>query len=126
MNQMTKAAMINAASHTVAMAQTIYAAFGYDPAGAVTSPKGQPLGAWRHALKAAKGLQDASLAPWRDIGSAPTDGTPVDLWRDGERMTEFHWNAGMARWEKQVGYPARTIALTATPTHWMPVPPAAA
>jgi len=125
-NRMTKAAMTNPTSHTAAMAQTIYAAFGYEYAGAMTDIKGQPMGAWRNALQAATDLQEASLAPWRDIARAPTDGTPVDLWRDGERMTDFHWNAGMARWEKQVGYPARTIALTATPTHWMPVPPAAA
>lgn len=108
------------ASHTLAMAQTIYAAFGYDPAGAVTSPRGQPMGAWRHALKAANDLHAASLAPWPDIASAPLDGTVVDLSRDGERLLDFSWNAEHLRWEKKVGYPTRTIVLTTPPTHWMP------
>lgn len=123
---MTQTAMTNATSQTLAMAQIIHAAFGYDPAGAVTSPKGQPLGAWRHALKAAKGLQEASLSPWREIASAPLDGTVVDLWRDGERLLDFSWSVEQRRWEKKVGYPTRTIVLTTPPTHWMPVPPAAA
>ncbi len=62
---------------------------------------------------------------WQVLSSAPLDGTPVDLWRDGERLLEFRWNVDQKRWEKKVGYPARTIVLTDAPTHWMPVPPAA-
>lgn len=26
---------------------------------------------------------------WRTMESAPRDGTPVDLWRDGERLTNY-------------------------------------
>jgi hypothetical protein len=83
------------------------------------------FGSWRDAKKVATQIQSASLPSWRDIASAPLDGTPVDLWRDGERLIEFHWNVDQKRWEKKVGYPARTIVLTEAPTHWMPVPPAA-
>ncbi|MFC5505311.1 hypothetical protein [Bosea massiliensis] len=81
--------------------------------------------AWQDSLNAARTIQAASLPSWRDIASAPLDGTPVDLWRDGERLIEFHWNVDQRRWEKKVGYPAKTIVLTQAPTHWMPVPPAA-
>ena len=102
-------------SYTTALAQIIFDAIGQDY-----------VGAWRDALKAANDLQAASLAPWRDIGRAPLDGTVVDLWRDGERLLDFSWSVDQQRWEKKVGYPTRTIVLTTPPTHWMPVPPAAA
>lgn len=123
---MSQETPVQPTGQTVAIAQIIYAAFGYDPAGAMISPRGQPLGAWRNALKAANDLQEGPLAPWRDIASAPLDGTVVDLWRDGERLLEFSWNVEQQRWEKKVGYPTRTAVLTTAPTHWMPVPPAAA
>lgn len=82
-------------------------------------------GAWRDSLNAAKAIEAASLPTWRDIASAPRDGTVVDLWRDGERLLDFSWSVEQQRWEKKVGYPTRTIVLTTPPTHWMPVPPAA-
>ncbi|MEZ2410748.1 hypothetical protein AB6806_28550 [Bosea sp. RCC_152_1] len=105
------------------MAQIIYAAFGDSFAGAMTDIHGKPMGAWRDALKAANDLQAASLAPWRDIASAPLDGTVIGLSRDGERLLDFSWSVEQQRWEKKVGYPTRTIVLTTAPTHWMPVPP---
>lgn len=84
------------------------------------------FGSWRDARKVATQIQSSSLPSlWLDIATAPLDGTPVDLWRDGERLLEFHWNVDQKRWEKKVGYPATTIVLTEPPTHWMPVPPAA-
>lgn len=92
----------------------------------IFSALGRQHGSWNDALNAAVAIQAASLPSWRDIASAPLDGTPVDLWRDGERLIEFHWNVDQKRWEKKVGYPTKTIVLTTPPTHWMPVPPAAA
>lgn len=98
---------------TAAIAEIIFAALDKQP------------GSWNDAVSAANAILTASLSPWRDIATAPLDGTPVDLWRDGERLLEFHWNVDQKRWEKKVGYPATTIVLTEPPTHWMPVPPAA-
>ncbi len=110
MSQVT-AALPAGQTHTIA--EIIFAALGKQP------------GSWDDALSAASAIQAASLPAWLDIASAPLDGTPVDLWRDGERLIEFHWNVDQKRWEKKVGYPARTIVLTEAPTHWMTVPPAA-
>ncbi|PZR93574.1 MAG: hypothetical protein DI537_10695 [Stutzerimonas stutzeri] len=86
----------------------------------------QYVGAWRDAQNAARELLSNALAPaWQDISNAPLDGSPVDLWRDGERLIGFSWNVERKCWQKKVGYPAKTVVLTEPPTHWMPVPPAA-
>lgn len=73
-------------------------------------------------------------AGWRDIESAPRDGTEMDLWCDIEgyrpgRVTNCVWmhgpsgpdwyTRGERGWEP-IG------AIGVTPTHWMPLPPAPA
>ena len=58
---------------------------------------------------------------WLDIAGAPRN-TPVDLWRSGERLTDFQMdNAG--HWCRAEGYPATTRVLTSPPTHYRPRPP---
>lgn len=59
---------------------------------------------------------------WRPIDTAPLDGTEVDLWRDGERLTNWRFNARRHGWSQEVGYPVVTVYLIKQPSHWMPVP----
>lgn len=58
---------------------------------------------------------------WQPIETAPKDGSPVDLWRNGERLIDFSWRSGpVSGWTKEHGYPRVTTILTAQPSHWMP------
>lgn len=68
---------------------------------------------------------DAAIrAQWQPIETAPKDGTVVDLWAAGERLTGFAWrNTGVIGWTRTEGYPAITRVLRGNKcTHWMPAP----
>ena len=67
-------------------------------------------------------LRDGTIiasSSWRDIATAPRDGTRVDLWADGHRFTDCLWGEWPDRscWCSLVG-----IGVPAYPTHWMPIP----
>ena len=51
------------------IARLIYGAFGYAHAGAMTDIKGQPMGAWRDALKAADAILAYEAAKAGDAGA---------------------------------------------------------
>lgn len=65
---------------------------------------------------------------WRDIESAPRDGTPVDLWvispetGKGWRRTDCAFDGEY--WTDR--YYAIVNAAGIEPTHWLPLPPAPA
>jgi len=65
-------------------------------------------------------------SPWRDIESAPKDGTYIDLWiSNGERIPDARWNDRQRRWEVwSLGdYDGMEfVAIAGDPTHWMPLP----
>ena len=70
------------------------------------------------------------MSEWRDISTAPKDGTLVDLWcinhlrwdKAGQRVTSVSWGAvsdwmGNERQDWQHGH-----GEDFEPTHWMPLP----
>lgn len=64
-------------------------------------------------------------SPWRDIESAPKDGTYIDLWANNERISDARWNDRQRRWEAwSLGdYDGMEfISIAGNPTHWMPLP----
>lgn len=69
----------------------------------------------------------AALNPWRDIASAPKDGTQVWLWWDGKRRLA-HWHEAQnppsigGRFANWLPDDKGSIAATAKPTLWHPVP----
>ena len=82
---------------------------------------------WIHNQAFAAGLE----AMWQDIGTAPKDGTPVDLWafwpEHGryERLINCFWNSYADDWNIGVFYPHQ-YAFPPVINHWMPIPPAPA
>ena len=77
-------------------------------------------GPYRPAEEIAARLPSVQPAlAWRDIATAPRDGTRVDLWADGHRFTDCLWGEWPDRscWCSLVG-----IGVPAYPTHWMPIP----
>lgn len=63
------------------------------------------------------------MSEWRKIeDEMPTTGVPVDLWRDGERLTDFALDE-RGYWTRKEGYPAKTRVLMSAPSHWRPIPP---
>lgn len=58
---------------------------------------------------------------WRPIAEHDGSDMLVDLWRDGERLTDYRLMNGR-RWEAKIGYPVVTRVLTKQPTHFMVVP----
>lgn len=62
---------------------------------------------------------------WLPVDAAPRDGTVVDLWRDGERLTDYRWCPKRNTWITERGFPVVTVALVTQPTHFMlaPKPP---
>ncbi len=66
---------------------------------------------------------------WRPIDTAPKDGTPVDVWSRGRRITDAQYDRLSGSWlfwgledyenEALVPFPS-----TCDPTHWMPIPEA--
>jgi hypothetical protein len=86
---------------------------------------GAPCGGWALSGldKAAEVIEAAaSVLLWRPIDCAPLDGTVVDLWRDGERLTGWWWSQTRKTWITHSGFPVVTVCLTSPPTHWMPQP----
>lgn len=69
-------------------------------------------------------LRGEIVTVWQPIETAPKDGTVVDLWSAGERLTGFAWRStGVIGWTKTEGYPAVTRVLRGNKcTHWMPAP----
>lgn len=76
-------------------------------------------------------------AGWRSIGTAPRDGSAVDLFHDGERLTNFRWARPKTYWCREDQYvkpydgEPRWIDsdveviledLPDDPSHWMPLP----
>jgi len=57
---------------------------------------------------------------WLPIAEHDGSSDPVDVWRDGERFTDFSLVNG--RWQRKVGYPTVTQVLTTPPTHFLCVP----
>lgn len=73
------------------------------------------------------GFRQVEIAPaeWNgDMGTAPRDGTPVDLWAGGKRMIDYSFVGG--QWCRLKGTPAKWAPLRSTPTHWRPTPPSPA
>jgi hypothetical protein len=58
---------------------------------------------------------------WQPIETAPKDGTPVDLWRDGERLTNYR---RMDLGRGNVFYDPIDVGVCCVrdATHWMPLP----
>lgn len=77
---------------------------------------------------------------WDQIDTAPKDGTVVDLWEDGARVTDCRWETKKINY--YVGSKIRQREVTCwwspgcgcgddngmvqSPSHWMPVPDAPA
>lgn len=82
------------------------------------------LNPWLSAPMTNAFLHAVNRQGWIDIDRAapPEDDTPCDVWHEGERKTDFIWSAERQRWEKDVGYPTRTIVLLGRVSHWRPVP----
>lgn len=68
------------------------------------------------------------MSQWQPIETAPTDGTAIDLWADGRRVTDCFWQRGWrqryAEAPEAVEYSVALSERPATPTHWMPRPEA--
>jgi hypothetical protein len=54
---------------------------------------------------------------WMAIESAPKDGTIIDLWDCGARLTDCFWNVKESRWERKY-----YCVWVPNPTHYMPLP----
>jgi hypothetical protein len=75
------------------------------------------------------GEQAAALVPsWQPIETAPRDGTRIVAWVDGQnwrRCEVILWwrssSSADARWHRDA---ERTLAVSGTPTRWMPLPEA--
>lgn len=89
--------------------------------------------AWRDAIDMALRVGPDETG-WQPIETAPLDGTRVDLWEGGRRMTNMHWKDGNWCWSRwSLGRPrdASKVHLRTTvytdlkPTHWRlpPEPP---
>lgn len=70
----------------------------------------------KRARKAESELAALKAREWQPIGTAPRDGTPVDLWhKAGFRQTETWWDADDECWSSAND--------DSDFTHWMPLPP---
>lgn len=78
------------------------------------------------------------MSDWRDIRTAPKDGTKIDLWvvfpDGGRRWPDASWKlagqtafSGPDNWASQDGVPLHGLVDRPVATHWMPppAPPAA-
>lgn len=69
---------------------------------------------------------------WRSMDSAPRDGTVIDLWVDGYRITDAYWvgkNPPRKRsadgwWSPNQGYDGDHGSIGIEPTYWCPLPAA--
>ena len=81
------------------------------------------VAAFGHRMKAA-GRAEASA--WKPISEAPKDGTPIDLWQNGERITDAYWSDVQDGWcvDGTYGREEPTpLAIIPAPTHFMRLPP---
>jgi hypothetical protein len=63
------------------------------------------------------------MTSWQPIETAPKDGTPVDLWYEGERLTNYSWE----QLSPDNGFfsPNRSgVCGVRNASHWMPIPEA--
>lgn len=64
--------------------------------------------------------------PWRDITSAPKDGSAVDLWINGYRVTNCQWDQTKEQWTEgwldDEGKYQSFVVMWAPPTYWMLMP----
>ena len=64
---------------------------------------------------------------WRDISTAPKDGSTIDLWclnishgsTDSVRVPDAFWDDEVSKWEDRHGW---ILESKWRPTHWMPLP----
>lgn len=71
------------------------------------------------ALDGEKAIADLEMLDWQTIDTAPLDGTPVDLWAEGKRWTDFHYvSKGVKGWQRKEGFPVTYRRLLVLPTHW--------
>jgi len=68
-----------------------------------------------------------STGVWQSIATVPKDGTKVDLWYEGRRLTNMSWGVTSPMFPS--GYWERENdqwwdAEYTNPTHWMPIPDA--
>lgn len=67
------------------------------------------------------------MVEWRPIETAPRDGTKIDVWHGGERMTDVYWSDIQDAWcfDGLCG-PEEPTPLAALPPVrlWLPLPPA--
>lgn len=60
---------------------------------------------------------------WQPIESAPRDGTDIDLWANGQRVTDCHWHCGQwLSWHSSSVDEEPTWEAIKNATHWMPLP----
>jgi hypothetical protein len=64
-------------------------------------------------------LEAALAAMWRDISTAPKDGTYVLVWRPDEGDCHHEAHVGIDTWSGKSWYRSR---LNQQPTAWMPLP----
>jgi hypothetical protein len=79
-------------------------------------------------------LQEAGAKAWLPIETAPRDGTTIDVWAEGERVSNVWWGDPQRCWTKDAE-PTRGWCVQEAhwdefhdhevdpaPTHWMPLP----
>lgn len=74
------------------------------------------------------------MSDWRDISTAPMDGTEIDLWMHSNTNPEVHWRKPDCFFDRCHGhwlvwnygpggfYRILDLDYDATPTHWIPKP----
>ena len=75
------------------------------------------LAAWDHAVGETEYIR-ADLAGWRPIETAPKDGKPLMLWREGDPTGEWPF---MGDWDEGV-WRMYIDGQLIEPTHWQHVP----
>ena len=76
-------------------------------------------------LKEAQAALDAALQ-WRDISTAPRDGTPIDVWspNEGRRIPDVEFIREFFRYRNVDQINGVEWIPVCNPTHWLPLPPA--
>lgn len=90
----------------------------------------------RHITRAVSTDREFAVTDWKPIETAPTDGTPINVWLDenttDEEMRAFYcvgktffsagWSFCQGRFRPLGGVTRAVIPCTVTPSHWQPVP----